>query len=316
VLARFSAILELLGLSPIICDSARIMLRKTLIVVSLILAPLLGLLAVALRDNPGRAVVGKRQIATGRVGEVHYFVNGDSAGEPIVLFPSFGRGAADFNELVAALSAAGHRTLAVQPRGIDGSELPDMEIGLGDYGDDIAAVLDAERIEAPVVVLGHAFGNRVARAFAQNHPDRVARLILLAAGGRVPMPEKQQGNLLKALLPVFPEEMRREAIAEAFFAAGNRVPQEWMRGWYSVAGFGEGGATASTPYAAWGAGGGVPILVIDAIEDRIAHGAGAALAAEFPARVEVVALSGAGHAMLPERPEELARIVIESFAGR
>ena len=36
------------------------MLRKALIVISLILAPLLGLLVVALRDNPGRAAAGER----------------------------------------------------------------------------------------------------------------------------------------------------------------------------------------------------------------------------------------------------------------
>jgi pimeloyl-ACP methyl ester carboxylesterase len=38
-------------------------------------------------------------------------------------------------------------------------------------------------------LLGWAFGNRVARAASQNHPDRVETVTLLAAGGLVPPAE-------------------------------------------------------------------------------------------------------------------------------
>ncbi|MDG2051844.1 MAG: alpha/beta fold hydrolase [Myxococcota bacterium] len=87
--------------------------------------------------------------------------------------PSFGRSVSDFNELAIGLSEAGHRTIAWQPRGIDGSTLPSGEIDLLDSAGDVLAVLDAELLERSILV-GHAYGNRVARAFASVYPDRVA----------------------------------------------------------------------------------------------------------------------------------------------
>ena len=52
-----------------------------------------------------------------------------------------------------------------------------------DLAGDVAAVI--EYLGAPALVLGWAFGNRVARCTASDFPDLVEKLILVCAGGQV-----------------------------------------------------------------------------------------------------------------------------------
>ena len=79
---------------------------------------------VALRDIPARPAVGDARRAFAGRAIIEYYASGPGENAVVVLFPSFARSAADFNELVRDLAAAGFRTLAVQPRGIQGSTLP------------------------------------------------------------------------------------------------------------------------------------------------------------------------------------------------
>jgi pimeloyl-ACP methyl ester carboxylesterase len=61
----------------------------------------------------------------------------------------------------------------------------------------------------------------------------------------------------------------------------------------------------------WDAGGNVPILVLQGLQDTIAPPEnGRLMKAESPDRVELVELDGVGHAMLPEQPEAIASAVI------
>jgi len=63
----------------------------------------------------------------------------------------------------------------------------------------------------------------------------------------------------------------------------------------------------------WEAAGGVPMLVVQAAEDRIAPKADTAdmLAARYPRQVQVVMIENAGHALLPEQPDAVAKAVID-----
>lgn len=283
----------------------------------IVLGALIGaLLFVALGDNPAGPATGERRIAAGPAGEIHYYASGPASAPVIALVPSFARSASDFNELVRGLNRAGYRTFAMQPRGIDGSELPSRQLTLHDYAADLHAVLEAEAVAEPVVVLGHAYGNRVARTFGSDFPDRTRALILLAAGGSKPSPPEASNRILLALLRILPEAQRREAIAKAFFAKGVSVPASWMRGWYPMAGLAEQNANQATPYAEWGAGGNAPMLILEAEEDALAPGAGAQLRAEYPSRVRLRGLQKTGHAILPERPKEVSKEILGYLAAQ
>jgi pimeloyl-ACP methyl ester carboxylesterase len=286
------------------------MLRKSLFALMAIVAAFALLVWIALRDDPARPATGERRSARSDDAEIHYFVRGPQGATAVALIPSYGRSASDFNELVSALNDAGHRTIALQPRGIDGSELPSLQVSLHTYAADLEAVLRAEVGREPVVAIGHAYGNRIARTLATDHPERVRALVLLAAGGADPTPPEATRAISRALFSLWPDGMRREAIRFAFFAEGNPVPETWMRGWYPRAGLAQAGALPRSPFEEWGAGGRAPMLVVQAAEDAVAAGAGERLRQRFPTRVRVETVQGAGHALLPERPEQVSRIVL------
>lgn len=265
--------------------------------------------ALALHDRPAREALGERRVAQGSAGAIEYFVLG--SGPTVVLLPSFARAASDFNELAVALSRAGYRTLAVQPRGVDGSALGSYGATLHDFARDVVSVLQAEHLSAPVAIVGHAFGNRVARAVATDFPDRVERLVLLSGGGEVPTPPEAGRAVGTALFGFWSAQARREAVGKAFFADAGNVPPYWQDGWYPLAGLIQTRATALTPFAEWGDGGKAPVLIVQARSDRLAPAAIAHRMVErHPARVTWREIEGAGHAMLPEQPERVANEVL------
>ena len=108
-------------------------------------------------------------------------------GTPVVLLPGMSLDISYLGRLADALAADGLRPVRVGSRQPPSD--PDAAVTMHDLADDVNAVLTALDLP-PAWVAGHAFGNRVARAVALDHPDRVAGVILLAAGGTVqPSPE-------------------------------------------------------------------------------------------------------------------------------
>ncbi|MEE3330042.1 MAG: alpha/beta fold hydrolase [Myxococcota bacterium] len=272
---------------------------------------LAGLMAFAARSIPARDAVGvSRAVASGDA-SIQYFVGGaQGAAAPVVLVASYARSAADFNELVEALNAAGHPTYAVETRGVRDSTLPSVNVTLHTFASDIAAVLQAEKVDRPIVMLGHAYGNRIARAYSSDFPDKVAQLVLLCAGGEEPTPEEVTGSIGKAQFPIFSDETRRAAIHHAFFAEASEVDEDWMKGWYPIAGIAQVQAMQATPNAEWADGGRAPILVLQPAEDAAAPGGGLALKSRLPDRVALVEIANAGHALLPEQPERVRDTIL------
>src|SRR6185503_1289934 len=95
-------------------------------------------------------------------GDAHLEVLAEGQGPGIVLLPSLGRGAADFDPIAERLAGAGFRVLRPQPRGIGRSTGSWDNVTLQDLAADIAAVIE-HADNGPAFVVGHAFGNRVAR---------------------------------------------------------------------------------------------------------------------------------------------------------
>src|SRR5262245_13396881 len=119
-------------------------------------------------------------------GDVRIEVLAQGQGPVIVLLPSLGRGATDFDSIALRLAAGGYRVLRPQPRGIRGSSGPLTGIDLHDYAADVAAVIAHEN-NGPAFVVGHAFGNRVARMLATDRPELVRATALVAANiGKAP----------------------------------------------------------------------------------------------------------------------------------
>ena len=141
----------------------------------------LGVLAMAMvySIRPGFTQT-TRQMVERSGGTVEVFIEGQ--GPRVVMIPSPGRGAEDFADLAGQVSAAGYRVVRPQPRGIGGSRGTLEGITLREIAADVVSVIETLPGQ-PAFVVGHAFGNRVARMLAGDRPERVRAVILLAAGG-------------------------------------------------------------------------------------------------------------------------------------
>ncbi|KAB7742772.1 alpha/beta fold hydrolase [Parvibaculum sedimenti] len=231
-------------------------------------------------------------------------------GPSLVMLASLGRPGTDFDEVAITLANAGYRVTLPEPRGFGGSTGPMEELTLHDLAEDVAHVIE-HVAEGPVALAGHAFGNRLARTTAADRPELVSKVILLACGGLIEMPEEAR----KALIGCFDEKLSPEEHIECvrygFFAKGND-PEVWRDGWSLPVMLMQSSAVRRTAVEDWWEAGGQPMLVVQATEDAIALPANAHdLKARLGDRVTLVELPHAGHAMLPEQPDRIADAIFE-----
>jgi pimeloyl-ACP methyl ester carboxylesterase len=244
-----------------------------------------------------------------RAGAVTIQVAVYGEGETVVLLPGNGRGTEDFDDLSQRLVRAGYRAVLPQPRGIGGSVGPLDGLTLHDLGTDVATVITAVG-GAPVTIVGHAFGNRIARVVATDHPTLVQQVILVAAGGMIPPSPETQEAIRRASETGLAREERLAALRRAYFATGND-PGPWESGWHIPVSNAQRAANSATPVQAWWAGGSAPMLVLQGAEDASAPPENARRLLEaYGARITVVEIPGAGHAMLPEQPERIASEIL------
>jgi pimeloyl-ACP methyl ester carboxylesterase len=190
---------------------------------------------------------------------------------------------------------------------------------LHDYAGDVAAVIAQEAPGSKVVVVGHAFGNFVARMLATDHPDLVRGVVLAAASaGKVPpgttekpiSPEVREAIDKSGDLSL-PDAQRLVYLQRAFFAPGHD-PSVWLTGWYPAAMAAESAASAATPVDAWFAAGTAPVLDLQAADDTVAPRKFAGVVkAALGDRVTVVVIPDAGHALAPEQPQAMANAIAD-----
>ena len=226
----------------------------------------------------------------------------------LVLLPSASRDSEDFDDIAARFAAQGFRVLRPQPRGMGASYGPMKDLTLHDYARDVAAVIE-HLASGPAFVLGHAFGQWVARCLAADHPRRVRGVILAAAAARTLRPDLREA-LAVAADPTQRREARLDALRLAFFAPGHD-PTPWLHHWHPAAAKVQRAAGAATPIEDWWHAGTAPVLDLQAeldpwrpadTRDAIRNDLGAD-------RVQVVTIPGASHALIPEQPDAVVRAV-------
>lgn len=237
-------------------------------------------------------------------------VQQEGNGPLVVLLPSLGRPGSDLADLAAAVRAAGRATAIVDLHGTGASPPLPGGATLHDIAADVLAAADSSG--APVTVIGHAFGNRVARCIAADCPDRVSALVLLGCGGKVPPVPGAAAALARCFDGALGAGERLAAVAEAFFAPGND-PAGWRDGWHPQAAEAQRRASARVPVDHWWLPPApVRVLAIVGAEDRISPPANAlSLAAALGERAGAVVIPRSGHALLPEQPAAVAEAVTD-----
>ncbi|MCA3080314.1 MAG: alpha/beta hydrolase [Rhodocyclaceae bacterium] len=270
-----------------------------------------GLFVVGACKSIGSEIPKERSLVKGRNGDIEVLSVGIKYAPSIVLLPSLGRGASDFGLLADAIARAGFQAVCPEPRGFGKSEPYRAEVTLSDLADDVIDLIESRPRGGPVIVLGHAFGNRVARMTAALRPDLVEAVILLAAGGKVAMAPDIEQSLLASFDLSLPDAERMNHVSRAFFAPGNE-PTAWRYGWRRDVAEAQINATQRTPVDKWWNAGRASILVVQPLQDVLAPPENIdALRAAAPGRIQVIQIDRAGHALLPEQPDAVAQAVIE-----
>lgn len=236
-------------------------------------------------------------------------------GPPVVLLPSLGRGANDFDPIAERLADAGFRVLRPQPRGIGQSTGPWQGLKLEDLADDIAAVIE-QNGGGPAFVVGHAFGNRVARMLATARPDLVRAVSLVAANvGHNPSPPDVRTAIRMSANVSAPDADRIKAMQFVFFAPGSDA-SVWLTGWHPDVLAAQRIAGDLTPRTIDYAAGRAAVLYIQPSHDPLAH---VEDAEEYKRalgdRVTVVVIPNAAHAVIVEQPGAVSDTLI-AYARR
>ncbi|MEW6337616.1 MAG: alpha/beta fold hydrolase [Acidobacteriota bacterium] len=251
----------------------------------------------------------------------------EGAGEPLLLLNGGMMSIAAWDEIAAVL-AAGHRVVRCDFRGQFLSPGPAHRT-LDDHAADVAALLDALRIDSAHVV-GTSFGAEVGIVLAARHPERVRSLVAATAFDRATPAMTRLahdlreacreaaaggdgGRMFDAMLPVTYSDRFREANAEMLDTRRGRVaalPPSWFAGVDGLL------ATVEDldlrPLL-----GGVrcPVLVAVAGLDLTAPPErGRALAAALPG-ARLVEVPDSGHALVVEQPARFAAICSEFLAS-
>ncbi|MDH4056748.1 MAG: alpha/beta hydrolase [Gammaproteobacteria bacterium] len=242
---------------------------------------------------------------------VEYFSVGK--GETVVLLPGGSLSVNYLANLARSLDASGYRAVRINPRGAGASTGTAEGVTLHTLADDVAGVI--KQLDAgPVWVAGHAFGNRVARMLASDHPELVKGVILLAAGGKVePTPDAQ-----KALASIFDSRTSEADYLDAMqYMVGDPADKALA---------GEALRQSRAPNAGpiqrtagmsaklsdwWAPAGQAPFLILQGANDQAAPPQnGQMLKADLGDRATLVNIPSAGHLVVLTKPDVVSEEIV------
>ncbi len=228
----------------------------------------------------------------------------------LVLLPGLGRPAEDLDPFTGHLNAAGYRVVQPDPRGSGGSSGPLDGLTLHDLAGDVAAVIEGFAA-SKAVMIGHAFGNRIARTVAADRPELVDAVVLLGCSGKV-QPSQEIAEAIRLAQAVdTPADIRAKAVRAAWYGPGRDI-SVWMSGWSQPVMKSYLAAAAATDTASWWTAGSASVLIVQGAEDVSAPPEnGWLLKQEIGERASLVDLPGVGHAGPVEDPDAVARVVLD-----
>jgi pimeloyl-ACP methyl ester carboxylesterase len=270
--------------------------------------------AFASLSNPGPAKAEvEREIAF--YDDIRIEVIAEGKGPLIVMLPSRGRGAEDFDDVADELVKAGFRVLRPQPRGAALSLGPMQDLTLHDLAHDVAAVIRNAGGGGPAIIVGHAFGSWVARMTAIDHPELVRGVVMAAAAAKAyPAGFAGAKELSEAVRKsgdfALPTNERLGYLRRAFFAP-NSDASAWLYGWHPAADEVQSAAGRATKQSEWWSGGAAPLLdlqgELDPFKPRAMMNE---MREEFGERVSVAVVPNASHALIPEQPAAVTAAIL------
>ena len=253
------------------------------------------------------SVVTRLRLSTGI--EIAYLVRGPNQAIPVLLLHAWGESHCAFDRLVALLPDT-VRLMVIDQRGHGDADVPDTGYSLAHFAGDVEAFMDAQLLSS-VILVGVSSGGYVAQQVAVNDPHRVAGLVLIGSPrtlqGRPPFADE-----VEQLLDPVPESWVRDSLT--WFPMFHDVPQAYINDrvrdgaripahvWRETLT----GLCAATPPTDTGTITAPCLIVWGGRDELLGREQREALASAIP-NSKVVTYEDAGHLVLWEQPERLAR---------
>jgi non-heme chloroperoxidase len=111
--------------------------------------------------------------------KIEYVEQGSRSGIPLILLHGLSDSWRSYELVLPQLPKSMH-AFAISLRGHGDSDRPEQGYLPQDFASDVAAFMDAKKLERAVII-GHSMGSYVAQRFAIEYPDRTAGLVLLGS---------------------------------------------------------------------------------------------------------------------------------------
>lgn len=242
---------------------------------------------------------------------IHTKIYGE--GTPIIILPGLGgSGIEQFAEYGPLIADSGYTVVLVDPRGIGESKGSLDSLTLHDLAADIAGLVKKLDL-GKAVIIGRAFGNRVARCVAADYPEVTKAVVLIAAGGLVPIHKDIEHDFKKLISGNYSDDKELlELIQKTQFSPKSDAALYPRNSFYKEVGDAQWSTRLSTPYNDWWSAGIAPVLIIQGLDDLIAVPEnGRILKMELGHRAELVEISDAGHSLYIEKPNEIVEAILE-----
>jgi aminoacrylate hydrolase len=249
---------------------------------------------------------------------IHYEIEG--SGPPLLLLAGTASDSASWGPLLRLLP--GRQLLLIDNRG-SGRTKVEGPLAIGDLVDDAAALLEHLGV-ASADVVGHSLGGYLSLCLAAQYPEKVRRVVTLAAG-TISAKERVLFRDMARLYPtILPQDWFRLfyqwLFSQAFFAEPGRIevaaeasatyayrqsPGDFAR---QVAAIDNFKGIDISPVSC-------PVLAIAAELDLLAPPSAVAAAHVAIADYEMITIEDAAHSIHWEKPVEVAAAIVE-FLGR
>jgi pimeloyl-ACP methyl ester carboxylesterase len=133
-----------------------------------------------------------------------------------------------FWDCLASALAPRHRVIAMDLRGRGLSDKPRTGYSIKHHCKDIAALMDDQGLERPVI-MGHSLGAFISLVFAAQYPERVDRLLLVDGGGKL-----SEGQMVKVFAGIKPSLDRLGQVFPSFETYLSQMKQApYLQPWNS-----------------------------------------------------------------------------------
>ena len=230
---------------------------------------------------------------------------------PLVLVHGLGDDHRAWRKLLPAL-ALRHRVLLYDLRGHGGSSVGEPDGSLNQLSADLVNLLDALDIER-AHLCGFSLGGTIVMRTAIDHPERVAQLLPVATSSRVGRSAADwyaaRAELVRSQAPEL-----RQTLEEDTRAVYANAPEEFADGWLIRNACAAMAALNAAPLDAELSRIQAPTVVVCADRDQHCPPRAAEIiqAGIRGSRLELI--EGAGHPIPVEKPEALARLILDFLA--